>query len=105
MSAFEVYGVPGPGAEDVLVGPPGPDEGALFTGTADGTIHRVAHDGRRVEAVAQTGGGPRGLELPPAGRVLVCDAHRGLLAVDVRTGAIEPLLLEVGGRPMRFCNN
>jgi sugar lactone lactonase YvrE len=105
MSAFEVYAVPGPGAEDVLVGRPGPDEGTVFTGTADGVIHRVAHDGRRVDAVAHTGGRPLGLEHLPDGRVLVCDAHRGLLAVDVRAGSVESLVTEVGGTPMRFCNN
>lgn len=104
MTSFEVIQVPGPGAEDVLVGV-GRDEGAVYTGTADGVIHRVRHDGHVVEPVAHTGGRPLGLEHLPDGRLLVCDAHRGLLALDPRAGAVEPLLTEVGGRPMRFCNN
>jgi sugar lactone lactonase YvrE len=62
-------------------------------------IHRIAPDGR-VEAVADTGGRPLGIELLPGGRLLVCDARRGLLAVDPAGGAIEHL---AGG--MRFCNN
>jgi len=103
--AFQVVAVPGHGAEDVVVGLSGRDEGAVFTGTEDGVIHRVGHDGRRVGRVAATGGRPLGLEILPDGRLLVCDAHRGLLAVDTATGAIETLLQEVDGTRMRFCNN
>jgi sugar lactone lactonase YvrE len=58
-----------------------------------------------VERVAHTGGRPLGLELLPDGRLLVCDARRGLLAVDPRTGALETLLTHVEGLPLRFCNN
>jgi sugar lactone lactonase YvrE len=92
---FRVIAVPGHGAEDVVVAP----GGSVFTGSEDGVIHRVASDGR-VTAVANTGGRPLGIELLPDGRLLVCDARRGLLAVDPSSGAIEDL---AGG--MRFCNN
>ncbi len=95
----------GPGAEDVVVALSGPDEGAVFTGTEDGAIQRISHDGRRVERVANTGGRPLGIELLPDGRLLVCDAHRGVLAVDPGSGAVETLVGQVGGRPMVFCNN
>ena len=54
---------PGPGAEDVVVATTGPDEGAVFTGTGDGVIWRVAHDGRKVDEVARTGGRPLGIEM------------------------------------------
>jgi sugar lactone lactonase YvrE len=101
----DVYTVSGQGAEDVLVATAGPDEGAVFTGTEDGGIHRVSHDGRRAVRVADTFGRPLGLEWLPDGRLLVCDARRGLLACDVRTGRVEPFLTEVDGRPMVFCNN
>ncbi|MEV4639075.1 SMP-30/gluconolactonase/LRE family protein [Actinoplanes sp. NPDC049548] len=92
---FQVIAVPGHGAEDVVVAA----DGSVFTGTEDGVIHRITPD-HRVEAVADTGGRPLGIELLPDGQLLVCDAHRGLLAVDPSTGAIEHL---AGG--MRFCNN
>jgi sugar lactone lactonase YvrE len=92
---FRVIAVPGHGAEDVVVAP----DGFVFTGTEDGVIHRIAPDGR-VQAVANTGGRPLGIELLPGGRLLVCDARRGLLAVDPSSGAIEDL---TGG--MLFCNN
>jgi sugar lactone lactonase YvrE len=92
---LRVIAVPGRGAEDVVVA----GDDSVFTGTEDGVIHRVAPDGR-VKAVANTGGRPLGIELLPDGRLLVCDARRGLLAVDPSNGAIDDL---AGG--MRFCNN
>jgi sugar lactone lactonase YvrE len=97
--------VPGPGAEDVVVVTHGPDEGAVFTGTEDGNIFRVSHDGRRIDRVAHTGGRPLGLEIGPDGRLLVCDAHRGVLRIDTATGAVEPVTDSVAGRKMVFCNN
>lgn len=102
---FQVFPVPGAGAEDVVVAPSGPDEGAAFTGTEDGVIHRISHDGGRVEQVAVTGGRPLGIEFLPDGRLLVCDARRGVLTVDPRSGVVEPLVTQVDGQPMRFCNN
>jgi sugar lactone lactonase YvrE len=103
--AFRVIPVAGAGAEDVVVATDGPDEGAVFTGTDDGAIQRISHDGRRVEQVANTGGRPLGIEFLPDRRLLVCDARRGVLVVDPGSGAVEALVAEVDGRPMRFCNN
>jgi len=100
-----VIPVPGPGAEDVVVGTRGRDEGAVFTGTADGSIFRVSHDGRRIDRVAHTGGRPLGIEIDPDGRLLVCDAHRGILRIDLGDGGVEPVLHRVHGQPMVFCNN
>jgi len=100
-----VVPIPGAGAEDVVVGTHGPDEGAVFTGTEDGAIWRVSHDGSKVDRVADTGGRPLGLEIDLDGRLLVCDAHRGLLRVDPSSGAIEPVTDSVAGVRMVFCNN
>ncbi len=74
-------------------------------GTDDGSILRVRHDGRRIDRVAHTGGRPLGLELLPDGRLLVCDAQRGLLRVDTADGRIELAVRDVAGTPMVFCNN
>ncbi|WP_243060879.1 SMP-30/gluconolactonase/LRE family protein [Nocardioides sp. SR21] len=101
MSTLEVIPVPGPGAEDVVVAP----DGAVYTGTGDGAVLRVSHDGRRVERVAHTGGRPLGIEIDLDGRLLVCDANRGLLRVDPRSGGIEDVTDSLAGAPMRFCNN
>jgi len=104
-SQLSVIPVPGPGAEDVVVGGPGPDEGAVFTGTEDGSIFRVSHDGEHVERIAHTGGRPLGIEIDLDGRLLVCDAHLGVLRVDPRSGAVEAVTDSLAGVEMRFCNN
>ena len=96
-----VVRVPGTGAEDVLIGP----KGHVWTGTEDGSIFRLTPDGHLVERVTTTGGRPLGLELLGDGRILVCDADRGLLAVDPASGRVELLTSAVDGLPMRFCNN
>jgi sugar lactone lactonase YvrE len=105
MPELRVLPVPDLGTEDVVVARGGPDEGCAYTGTAGGTIWRVTPDGRRVDRVAVTGGRPLGLELEPDGRLLVCDAHRGVLRVDPRTGGVEPVVDRVSGRRMRLVDN
>lgn len=97
--------VPGPGAEDVAVGLDGRDEGFVFTGTEDGSIVRVSHDGSSTTCVAHTGGRPLGIEWVGEGELVVCDARRGLLRVDTATGTVRALAGSVGGVPMQFCNN
>lgn len=96
-----VIPVPGHGAEDVVVDA----EGWVYTGTDDGSVFRVRPDGRRIDRVGGTGGRPLGLELLPDGRLLVCDARLGLLAMETRTGQVEVLTDLVEGRRMAFCNN
>ncbi len=96
-----VVPVPGPGAEDVLVGA----DGRVWTGTADGALHVHDPADGSVTTVAATGGRPLGLEWLPDGRLLVCDAHRGLLAADPRTGELETLVTEVDGQRLLFTNN
>lgn len=101
MTQLTVIPVPGDGAEDVVVD----EEGRVYTGTADGSIFRVHAHGRAVDLVGETHGRPLGLELLADGRLLVCDARKGLLALDPATGSLETLVSLVEGRAMRFCNN
>ncbi len=101
MRELTVIPVPGPGAEDVLVG----DEGHIWTGTADGAIIRISPDTLAAERVATTGGRPLGLEWLPDGRLLVCDAQVGLLAIAPQSGVIETLALSAAGEPLTVCNN
>lgn len=94
--------VPGHGAEDVLLG----EDGRVWTGTVDGGIIAISPDDGRARRILETGGRPLGLEWLPDGRMLVCDAERGLLAADVHgDGAIEELVTHVDGRRMLFTNN
>lgn len=98
--SFTVHPVPGAGAEDVVVAP----DGSVFTGTDDGAILRLSPDTQHIERIANTGGRPLGLELFDNGDLLVCDADAGLLVVHP-DGSIDTLLTDIGGVPMRFCNN
>jgi outer membrane protein assembly factor BamB len=93
--------VPGLGTEDVLVG----DDGTVHTATEDGVVWAVEDGGTRVRRVGRTEGRPLGLEWLPDGRMLVCDAYQGLLALDPGSGRLETLATEAAGRPLRCCNN
>lgn len=102
MTDVRVLGVPGTGPEDVLLAH---DGSLIYTGTDDGAIWSLTPDGRQIRRVAHTAGRPMGLEWLPDGRLLVCDAHRGLLAADPETGEIESLVTEVEGARLLFTNN
>ncbi|MEM7643778.1 MAG: SMP-30/gluconolactonase/LRE family protein [Pseudomonadota bacterium] len=94
--------LPGAGPEDVL-----PEiDGSVLCGLADGRIVRVGQDGS-AQVVAETGGRPLGLDRLPDGRLLVCDAERGLLAIDLATpGAPSEVLCDrTEGDRLRLCNN
>lgn len=92
--------MPGDAPEDVVVDA----DGNLWTGLVDGRIVRVNGDGT-TKVVADTGGRPLGLHAARDGRVLICDSHRGLLALDPGTGVLDSLVTHVDGRPLKFCSN
>lgn len=99
-SRLELVPLPAAGPEDVLVD----DDGAWWTGTADGSIWRCAPGGLPV-VMARTGGRPLGLERHPEGWIVVCDADRGLLRLDPATGQVETLADAEGSDRFRFTNN
>jgi sugar lactone lactonase YvrE len=101
VAGATVLQVPGHGAEDVLVLP----DGRVLTGVADGRVIALTPDGRSTQVVGETGGRPLGLEWHPDGWVVVCDAHRGLLRLDLDTGEVSDLVTGYDGTPFRFCNN
>jgi len=91
----------GTGPEDVVVDP----EGCIITGVDDGRILRLSPDDHRIETIADTGGRPMGIELSGDGRLIVCDARRGLLRVDPELGKVDVLVEDVGGERLKHCNN
>jgi sugar lactone lactonase YvrE len=116
LPPLDVIDVGGHGPEDVVVA----GDGSVYTGTGDGMIRRIRvprGQPARVDVVADTGGRPLGVEWLPDGRLLVCDAYRGLLAVDVVAGvtaggeaaalkAAVAVLTDSGdGVPLKLCNN
>jgi sugar lactone lactonase YvrE len=92
--------VGGQGPEDVAI-----LHNRLVTGVADGRLLSVAFDGTDIGVLADTGGRPLGIEVLPDGRLVVCDAERGLLRVDPATASVESLTTTIAGEPMKLCNN
>jgi sugar lactone lactonase YvrE len=74
-------------AAERIRGAPGPEAttfdaaGTLYTGLVDGRIVRLGPD-RAYQTFADTGGRPLGMAFDAAGRLIVADARKGLLAVD-----------------------
>ncbi len=93
--------LPSAGPEDVLFDA----SGAIFTGTGDGWIFRIGPDGYDITRIANTGGIPLGLDFLPDGRILICDAQSGLMALDQASGKLETLTDRINGSPLLFCNN
>jgi Adipocyte plasma membrane-associated protein-like, N-terminal len=96
-----VVPLPGNGPEDVVVD----KAGQLWTGLEDGRIVRIPPDGGEPTVIADTGGQPLGLHIARDGRVLICDSHRGLLALDSTSGSLDVLVESVAGRRLKFCSN
>lgn len=90
----------GRGPEDIAV-----HGNRLVTGVADGRVLSFNPDGTDIQVVADTGGRPLGIEVMPDGRLLVCDAQRGLLRVDFDGGAVQPLNTAMPGQTINLCNN
>ncbi|MFC9982913.1 SMP-30/gluconolactonase/LRE family protein [Gordonia sp. NPDC127522] len=78
---------------------------ALIYGVTGGEIVRVDPSTGRRSTFADTGGRPLGLEVCDDGRLIVCDAHKGLLRVEQSTGAVETLVDQIDGVQLRFCSN
>jgi len=98
---LEIFAINGYGPEDVLV----LANGNVLTGLQDGRLIEINADFTNVVIRGQTGGRPLGLEHLPDGRIAVCDALKGLLAVDLATGAVDVLADTEGGESIKFCNN
>ena len=99
MPPLDFLPIEGSGPEDVVID----QDGQIFTGVTDGRILRLSPTG--VTTVADTGGRPLGVELAGDGRLIVADAHRGLLRIDPADGTVETLVDKVDGDRMRLCDN
>ena len=89
----------GVGPEDVACAP----DGVRYTGYEDGRIVRFDAAGTATE-FANTGGRPLGMQLDAAGRLIVADAVRGVLAVT-DAGEVEVLTDSVNGKKMLFVDD
>ena len=92
----------GVGSEDVAVAA----DGSMYLGLADGRIGHLDPSGTRFKEVAQTGGRPLGLHMDEArGRLIIADAFKGLLSLDLESGALTTLTDHHGDKPFRFTDD
>lgn len=80
------------GSEDVAVA----DEGRILRREADGSSPTE---------MAKTEGHPLGLQFDPDGNLIIADAYKGLLRMNVETAELETLATEHDGLPLRFTDN
>lgn len=88
------------GPEAMFVDP----DGSLVTGLKDGRVVRLRPGVDAPQVLADTHGRPLALARYTDGRILICDAWRGLLAMDA-DGVIEVLASEHGGVPFKFTDD
>ncbi len=86
------------GPEDIAIDA----EGRVHAGLHDGRIVRI--DGNAVVTLADTGGRPLGMKFDAEGRLVICDAWKGLLRLHA-DGRLETLVTEVDGVPLRFTDD
>ena len=83
----------------------GPEEvtvdklGRIYSGLKDGRIVRILADGT-IETFAETGGRPLGMKFDSGGRLIVCDAYKGLISVE-KNGSITVLATTDGKVPFK----
>ncbi|HEY5241511.1 MAG TPA: SMP-30/gluconolactonase/LRE family protein [Polyangiaceae bacterium] len=101
LSRAALWATPGVGPEDVVID----GRGRVVTGLASGEILAFPNAGGAPTVLARTGGRPLGIERDPdGGGLVICDAHKGLLALDA-AGRLETLVDAYEGEPLRFTNN
>lgn len=88
------------GPEAMFIDP----DGTVVTGLKDGRIVRLKPGVDEPQVIADTHGRPLALARHGDGRIIICDAHRGLLALS-GDNIIEVLASEFGGIPFRFTDD
>src|SRR6185295_3040415 len=79
-------------------------DGSLVAGLKDGRIVKLKVGVDTPEVLFDTKGRPLAMAYHPDGRLIICDAHAGLLARSP-DGKVETLATEHGGLPFRFVDD
>lgn len=79
-------------------------DGALLVGLKDGRVVRLRVGKDEPELVVDTKGRPLAMERHPDGRLFICDAHLGLLALDGQ-GVLHRLATTHAGIPFKFVDD
>ncbi len=80
------------------------DDGTVVTGLKDGRIVRLKVGNDEPQVIIDTHGRPLALAKHPNGKIIICDANRGLLAI-AGDGVLEVLASEHGGVPFRVTDD
>lgn len=82
-------------------------DGALLAGLKDGRVVKLKVGDDTPEVLFDTKGRPLAIEQHPDGRLIVCDAHKGLLAwaPGPDGGKLETLATGFGGVPFHFVDD
>lgn len=99
LSGLETIPTPEMGPEDVACSA----DGFRYTGLLDGSILRWDERGDP-EVIANTGGRPLGLVIDDAGDLIIADAHRGLIKMDL-AGRVVVLVDQYQGQRLRFVDD
>lgn len=101
MPPLTKLAVPSVGPEDVLIAA----DGSVYCGTEDGWIYHLDAQTGAAKTLVNSGGRVLGLTFLADETLLVCDAEKGLLALDRSSTTLRVLASEVEGAPFVFCNN
>lgn len=88
------------GPEAITVAP----DGSLVAGLKDGRVVKLTVGRDTPEVLFDTKGRPLAIAFHPDGRLIVCDAHAGLLAYSA-DGKVETLATGYGGTSFRFVDD
>lgn len=88
------------GPEAITIDP----QGQLLAGLKDGRVVKLSVGNDTPTVIADTKGRPLAMEYHPDGRLIICDAHGGLLALGP-DGKLETLATTYGGVPFRFVDD
>ena len=88
------------GPEDVDID----KNGLLYGGFLDGKIIRFTPEGKNLGVFADTKGRPLGLDFDNSGNLIIADALKGLLSIDIN-GNIKTLATEIDGVPLNFTDD
>jgi len=90
------------GCEDVAVDASGT---YLYGGEKDGDILQINLETKKHQVIANTGGRPLGLHFDVKGNLIIADADKGLLALNIEQGNIETLVTHYKGEKMAFVDD
>ncbi len=77
----------------------------VYSGNVDGDILQIHLESRETKVVANTGGRPLGMIFDADGKLIIADARKGLLEVDVSIGDVKLLTDSYNGEQLKFVDD